>query len=129
MPFTLDIFCMIETFRQWALKAYKELGDNSMVFKASRKWIYNFEKAHRIVSRKVTMFITRKTLEDKEVLKTKATEFVNEINPLVARFGPENLYNSEQSGLQLEIHSGRTLAIEGTRKVECTVVKCVQPVP
>ena len=24
--------------RQWALKEYKDLGDNSMVFKASRKW-------------------------------------------------------------------------------------------
>ena len=61
-----------------------------MLFKASRKWIYYFEKAHRIVSRKVTKFLTHKTIED-EVLKTKATEFVNQINLLVAKYGPENL--------------------------------------
>ena len=73
--------------RQWTLKAYKELGDNSMIFKASRKWLYNFRKTHRIVSRKVTKFITRKTIEDLEVLKTKATEFVNLINPSVTRYG------------------------------------------
>ena len=65
--------------RQPALKAYKELGDSSMVFKASRKWIHNFKIAHRIDSRKVTKFITPKSIEDDEVLNTKATEFVNEI--------------------------------------------------
>ena len=84
--------------RQWALKAFKELNNNSMVFEAFRKLIHNFKKAHRIVSRKVTKSITRKTIEDDEVLKTKATEFFNEINPLVARYGPGNLYNSDQSG-------------------------------
>ena len=51
---------MIEAFWQLALKAYKNLGACSMVFKVSQKWIHNYKEAHRIVSRKVTKFITRK---------------------------------------------------------------------
>lgn len=33
----------------------------------------------------------------------------------------KNIYNSDQSGFQLEIHSGRTLTDEGTKQVECLV--------
>jgi len=35
--------------------------------------------------------------------------------------GFENIYNSDQNGFQLELHAGRSLAIEDTKKVECTV--------
>ena len=107
--------------RRWALKAYKEQGNDNMVFKASRKWVNNFKKAHRIVSRKVTKFVTRTTIEDDEVLKVRATDFVKEVKPLSVRIGPDNIYNSDQSEFQLEIHSGRTLAVQGTKKVECVV--------
>ena len=58
--------------RQLALKAYKELGDNNMIFEATQKWLHNFKEAHCIVSRKVSKFLTRKTIEDEEVLKTQA---------------------------------------------------------
>ena len=37
---------------------------------------------------------------------------------MVAKYGPENLYNFNQSGFELEIHSGRTVAIEDTKEVE-----------
>lgn len=47
--------------------------------------------------------------------------FVNKIRPYLSKPGPQNIYNSDQSGFQLEIHSGRTLAVEGTSKVECLV--------
>ncbi|XP_046143462.1 uncharacterized protein LOC123988246 [Osmia bicornis bicornis] len=107
--------------RRWALQAYKEQGNDHMTFKASKTWLYNFKKAHRIVSRKITKFVTRKTIEDDEVLKVKATDFVNEVNPLITRYGDENMYNSDQSGFQLEIHSGRTLAVKSQKKVECVV--------
>ena len=65
--------------RRWALKAYKEQGNDNMVFKASRKWVNNFKKAHHIVSRKITKFVTRTTIEDDEVLKVRATDFVKEV--------------------------------------------------
>ncbi|KYN13299.1 hypothetical protein ALC57_14516 [Trachymyrmex cornetzi] len=35
------------------------------------------------------------------------------------QFGSENVFNSDLSGFQLEIHSGRSLSNEGVKKVEC----------
>ena len=52
------------------------------------------------------------------MLKVIAENFVNEVKPYTTQYGTENLYNSDQSGFQLEMHSGRTLVIEGTRQVE-----------
>ena len=51
----------------------------------------------------------------------RAENFVNEVKPYITQYGSENVYNSDQSGFQLEMHSGRTLEIESTRQVECVV--------
>jgi len=80
-----------------------------------------FKRAHRIVSRKINKFITRKTLESGAELAATADAFVSDIQSCIPRIGLENLYNSDQSGFQLEMHSGRTLAVEGEKKVQCTV--------
>lgn len=50
--------------KRWALQAQKEIGNLNPIFKASHSWISRFKKSHRIVSRKVTKFVTKKTLED-----------------------------------------------------------------
>lgn len=106
--------------KKWALEAWGEQGSGDRPFVASSKWIYNFKKAHRIVSRKITKFVSRKTIEDSANLKKSADEFVASVKPFIAEYGPENVYNSDQSGFQLEIHSGRTLTYAGTEKVECS---------
>ena len=46
---------------------------------------------------------------------------MNEVKPYITQYGTENFFNSDQSGFQLKIHPERTLAIEGTRQVECVV--------
>lgn len=107
--------------KRWALQGKRELGYDDFPFKASSTWTKNFKKAHRIVSRKVNKFITKKTLEGKEQLEITATEFVKKITDLIPSYGLENIYNSDESGFQLEMHSGRTLATAGTKKVECVV--------
>ena len=65
--------------------------------------------------------MTPKTLEDDEKLKSIAQKFVQEVKPLVKEYGPDNVYNSGEGGFQLEIHSGRSLACEGQKQVECIV--------
>ena len=50
-----------------------------------------------------------------------AENFVNEVKPYITQYGTENIYNLDQNGFQLDMHSGRTLSIEGTRQVECVV--------
>ncbi|XP_043286597.1 uncharacterized protein [Venturia canescens] len=75
----------------------------------------------RITSRKVNRFITRKTLESKKELQNLAHNFVSEVHLKMKEYGLKNIYNYDQSGFQLKIHSGRTLADEGTKQVECLV--------
>lgn len=104
--------------QKWALEAWGEQTSN-MHFVASAKWLFNFKKAHRIVSRKITKFVSRKTIEDNDSLQKIADDFVRSVKPLISQYGSQNVYNSDQSGFQLEIHSGRTLTDEGTKKVEC----------
>ncbi|XP_044594057.1 uncharacterized protein LOC123271728 [Cotesia glomerata] len=107
--------------KRWALQAQKEIGAEDFRFKASTKWIASFKRAHRIVSRKINKFITSKTIEDSKSLKQQAEEFVNNVKQKIKIYELANVYNSDQSGFQLEMHSGRTLAVEGEKQVECLV--------
>lgn len=107
--------------RRWALQAKKNIGHEDVRFKASKYWLRNFKKAHRIVSRKINKFVTKKTLEEADFLRSQARTFVNEIKNLIKEKGIANVFNSDQSGFELEIHSGRTLAVEGEKQVQCLV--------
>lgn len=107
--------------QKWALQAQKEIGFNDVRFKASHNWLWNFKKQHRIVSRKINKFVTRKTTGEEELLRKNAEKFVADVAPLIKKYGTENVYNSDQSGFHVEIHSARTLATEGEKKVECVV--------
>ena len=107
--------------RKWGLDATNILGFEDTRFKVSDWWVWRFKRTHRITSRKVNKFITRKTLVDMETLKVNAKIFENEVKPYITQYGRENVYNSDQSGFQLEMHSRRTMAIEGTRQVESVV--------
>ena len=54
-------------------------------------------------------------------MKTIDQKFFQEVKPLVKEYEPDNMYNSNESGFQLEIHSGRSLAREAQKKVEYVV--------
>jgi len=107
--------------KRWALQAQEEIGNLNPIFQASYSWVSRFKKTHRIVSRKVTNFVTRRTLEDSVDLQKTTDDFLNTVKPLIEQFGSENVYNSDQSGFQLEIHSGRSLSHQGIRKVQRVV--------
>lgn len=107
--------------RRWALQARKEIGLEDIRFKASKEWLAKFKAAHRIVSRKVNKFVTRKTIESISDLEKKADAFVADVKSCASVIGIENVYNSDQAGFQIEMHSGRTLAIEGEKQVQCLV--------
>ncbi|XP_071641522.1 uncharacterized protein [Temnothorax longispinosus] len=107
--------------KRWALQAQKEIENLNPIFKASPSWIARFKKSHRIVSRKVTKFVTRKTLEDFVDLQKTANDFLETVKPLIEQFGSENIYNSDQSGFQLEIYSGRSLDNQEVKTVERVV--------
>ncbi|CAD6235365.1 GSCOCG00012418001-RA-CDS, partial [Cotesia congregata] len=104
-----------------ALQAKKSIEFDDFRFQTSKKWLLNFKKAHRIVSRKMNKFVTSKTIEDKKILMEKSKEFVESVKKKIAIYGLPNTFNSDQSGFQLEMHSGRTLAVEGDKQVQCLV--------
>ena len=51
----------------------------------------------------------------------KIKNFVKEVNDSIQKFNVQNLYNSDQSGFNLEIHSGKTLTFVGGKNIESLV--------
>jgi len=110
---------LVIELRLWALEA-KDQVDLSQ-FKASNWWIWKFKKVHGIVSRKITTFRTRSTLQDTGNLQNIAGLFVSNVKFNIPSIGVEEIYNADESGFNLEIHSGRTLAKSGVKTVEAIV--------
>ncbi|KYQ49302.1 hypothetical protein ALC60_11634 [Trachymyrmex zeteki] len=85
---------------------------------ASKKWIHNFKQKHHIVSRKINKFITQKTLTDINKLEIEANNFVEKVKQEISLIGAENVLNSDQSGFNLEMHTGHTLSFKGQQQIE-----------
>jgi hypothetical protein len=105
--------------QRWATKKKLELGLEN--FNASTKWLWKFKSYHRIVSRKITHFVTSRHTTEKSDILAAANSFVISTKLLLQNFADDDVYNSDQSGFSKEIHSGRTLEFQGERHVEATV--------
>lgn len=105
--------------RRWALEAKEEI--NLPHFKAGATWILNFKRKHGIVSRKITKFINHSSKTDQEKLQVASEEFVASVKLFIDLFEIQNIYNADESGFNLEIHSGRTLTTQGVKTVESIV--------
>jgi len=70
------------------------------------------------VSKKINKFITQKSVLGQVKLKEQATEFVDDISRLISEVGECNIFNTDQSGFNLEMHTGRTLSFKGELKIE-----------
>lgn len=104
--------------KRWALKARDNCNLSRHLFTASSKWVHNFKIRHRIVSRKINKFVTQGQITNKEQLREKANEFLQNVKSKILLVGEYNVYNSDQSGFNLEMYGGRTLSFIGTSKVE-----------
>ena len=76
------------------------------IFKA-QLGIKRTTRSHRIVLRKVTKFIIKRTLEDPIDSQKITDAFLKIVKPLIVS---ANVCNSDQSSFQLKIHSGRSLS-------------------
>lgn len=99
--------------RRWALKAQDEVSLSPDLFQVSKKWLNSFKKEHKIVSKKINKFITQKSIVEKDKLEKEAVDFVNNVKTIITQVGEENVFNSDQSGFNLEMHTGRTLSFKG----------------
>ncbi|XP_071042558.1 uncharacterized protein [Parasteatoda tepidariorum] len=104
--------------KKWALKARDEEHLSPHLFTASSNWLHNFKKSHRTVSRKINKFVTLKQLDSKYDLLIQSDEFVQKVKSEIDSRSEDSLYNYDQSGFNLQIHAGRTLAFKGVRTIQ-----------
>ncbi|XP_071575586.1 uncharacterized protein [Temnothorax nylanderi] len=105
--------------RRWALEAKEEI--NLPHFKAGATWILNFKRKHGIVSRKITKFVNHSSKKNQEQLQIACQDFIGSVKSFIDVFDVQNIYNADESGFNLEVHSGRTLTTQGVKTVESVV--------
>ena len=106
--------------RRWALEKSRELRLDS--FRGSHWWVNEFKKRNKIVSRRVTNFISYRHEVQQDEIEQSALVFTGEINTeIIPNFSPDEIFNTDQSGFQYEMHRDRTLAMVGQRSVEVRV--------
>ncbi|GMR43536.1 hypothetical protein PMAYCL1PPCAC_13731, partial [Pristionchus mayeri] len=102
-------------------KSLNRLGDYRISFKVSRSWITRWKRHHNLVSRKVTKYVTKKSVKDLEKTKQLVKELIDKFLAIVAANPGIVVANCDQTGVQMEMHSSRTIFPKGSKKVEVIV--------
>lgn len=110
------------TIKQWALQSARSRGVHD--FKASSGWLHNFKKKFGITSRKITIVTTTKKLDRETDIMAEAEMFVEKVREKIQLHSPSHVFNSDQSGFNLEMYNGRTLARRGEKSIS-TVVQSI----
>lgn len=103
--------------RRWALSKAKEYPELRLDFKASTHWLFDFKTKHSIVSRKITKFVKKSYTSEVVDVEKVATDFVHKSLQESDGFLPNVIFNTDQCGINIELTSGRSLDIIGTKKV------------
>jgi hypothetical protein len=77
--------------KRWAIKKLNEISLQN--FDASKRWIWKFKHQHRIVSRKITKFVTRNYSKERDDQISTANLFVNSTKLLLKDFTDDQIYN------------------------------------
>ncbi len=77
----------------------------------------NFKSRHKIVSRRLTNIVTKHQIEDSDVIEKSKQEFIKNYYKLLPKYRSSEVINTDQSGIEKEIYSKRTLTTEGEKKV------------
>lgn len=99
--------------KRWALQ--KAAEDPILSFEASEHWLRVFKHRHRICSRKITKVVTRHHAEDASAIIESADSFVRDAKRQMQNYAHEEILNTDQVGLELELHSSRTLSYDGEK--------------
>lgn len=112
------------TLQIWAMSFKAQIDpNNTLTFKASKSCLQRFKKKNKIVSRMITHKVGSRFVEDAAEIEMKADDFVTEVRRFIEdhNFTPEQIINADQSRFAKELRSGRTLAIQGAKKIYGTV--------
>jgi hypothetical protein len=99
--------------KRWALQRAQQ--QSLLEFAASKHWITTFKHRHGIVSRKTTKFVTKHALDDAEEIEQAAARFLKEAKAEMQEYRPTEIMNTDQVGLEKELHSTWTLNYQGEK--------------
>ena len=99
--------------RQWGLRKAKEIFLNDFV--ASEKCLFNFKHRYNSCSRKITKLVTKREGQNEQEIYKSAYDFVSNTQRIKKTYNPDYILNTDQSGLQLELYSNRTLSFQGEK--------------
>jgi len=81
----------------------------------SEHWARLFKHRHGICSRHVTKLVTKHKVESQDVINKSADNFISDVLKLLSKHDFDLVFNTDPSGLELEMHSNRTLSFEGEK--------------
>jgi len=84
-------------------------------FVASSFWVLNFKRRHHITSRKVTKFVTKNYVDDREKVIKEEKIFLQKAEEIIPQFKTAHVLNADQSSFGYEMPSTRTLSIIGEK--------------
>ena len=100
----------------------REIGERLGIegFDASLTWVKQFRKVSRIVSRRITKFVSNRSRATDEATKKKAEDFKLDFRALIQSTSTPNhcIANGDQSGFTKQLCSARALAPVGSKKIE-----------
>ena len=119
--------------KQWAEQQARSTFFHEFV--ASDTWILSFKHKYNICCRKVTkvsvdncresflsspiyafmQFVLKREVMNEEEIKKSADYFVSDVRALLPKYNKDFVLNTDQSGLEFEIHSTRTLSHQGEK--------------
>lgn len=105
--------------QRWALKIAKDVKLDE--FHASEGWVKHFKARHGIVSRRVTNIVTKHEVENLELVEKSEEDFIKDFYVHSSHFRPSQILNTDQVGIEKEVHSTRTLSFAGEKKTFGTV--------
>jgi len=116
-----DLLCPVHDIdlKRWSYQQARSMSFNE--FTGSDTWLLNFKHKHDMCSRKITKVVTKREVKNEDDIQKSSDLFMAEVRKLLSHYDEDNVLNTDQSGLELEIHSSRTLSHRGERTTLSTV--------
>ena len=105
--------------QRWGLKIAKKIKLED--FHASHGWLENFKNRHQLTSLKITNFVSHHQVENREVIEKSKRNFILEFKNVSPHFKPSEIFNTDQTGIEKELHSNRTISFVGEKRTFAAV--------
>ena len=85
-------------------------------FQGSHYWLGNFKTRLKLVSSKITNFVSHHEVESFDAVQKSKVDFILEYSKLSSHYKPSEILNTDQRGVERKLHSSRTITFSGEKK-------------